>query len=181
LLDSDGKSVLAENDDQVPFERTDSHLSYVLPRSATYFIKVRAWDHPSAGGEDFSYSLRLYKDANDPSAAFLEPRDGNLVASDTITLKVSATDDLSGSGISHVEFSWHPGDWQNSDWETLGEDWDGSDGWSFPFDSQEAAATAGFAFYARVYDWAGNWAGTGVWNLGKPFATVHLPLIHRGP
>ena len=57
------------------------------------------------------------------------------------------------------------------------DDWDGLDGWSYSFDILEGVQEPGIAFYARIYDWAGNWIGTGAWNL-KPFR-LSLPLITK--
>ena len=45
LLDKNG-SLIFENDDQVPYVVPDSMLSVILPETATYYLKVKAWDHP---------------------------------------------------------------------------------------------------------------------------------------
>jgi hypothetical protein len=177
LLDSDGTSVLSENDDQIPYQRTDSFLSYKLPRTGDYYIKVRAWNHPSAGGKSYTYNLRIYKDGEDPSGAFISPVSYTILPKAPITLTLSAEDAL--SGVSHVEFLWHSGDWGNSDWITLGEDWDGQDGWSFPFDASTLSNQVNIAFYARIYDWAGNWTAAGAWNLNKVAHVTYLPTIHK--
>ncbi len=58
LLDSDGVNVLAENDDEVRGEG-DSLLSYVLQRTGKYYLKVRAWNHPGAGGSEYTYTLKI--------------------------------------------------------------------------------------------------------------------------
>ena len=49
LYDSDGSSLLAENDDIDLYDRADSFVSYTLKRSGRYFARVRSWDHPSSG------------------------------------------------------------------------------------------------------------------------------------
>ena len=140
-------------------------------------MRISAWDHPSTGGSDASYWLGLFADRDQPSAVFAFPQSGKLVTNDTITLSVTAEDPT--SGVRHVEFLWHPDDWQASDWIQLGEDWDGTDGWSYPFDLRQIPAQNGFAFYARVYDRAGNWIGTGVWALGKGASKNFLPVLYR--
>jgi murein DD-endopeptidase MepM/ murein hydrolase activator NlpD len=50
LLDSDGLSVLAENDDIRTGVQPDSALSYTFSRTGTYYLKVRSWHHPSRWG-----------------------------------------------------------------------------------------------------------------------------------
>lgn len=58
LLDTDRINILKENDDEVLGEG-DSRLVYVLTRDGTYYIKVRAWDHPGAGGAKYTYKLNF--------------------------------------------------------------------------------------------------------------------------
>ena len=172
LIDEDGKSVLAENDDQIPSHRTDSFLSYRLQRDGIYYLKIKSWEHPTNGGEDQFYTLRLYEETEKPSAEFVYPVDGTPITPGTITLKVAADDTI--SGISHVQFFWHSPDWQNSEWIVLGEDWDGRDGWNYVFPGEEIPD----GFFARAYDWAGNTTGTGVWNYKAPI--IYLPVIYAG-
>jgi hypothetical protein len=175
LIAEDGTSVLASNDDQQPSVRSDSSLAYILRRDGLYFLKVRAWDHPSAGGSDYGYTLRLFEENIDPSAHFNGLTGNHLMSGDTVTLSVTAED--AGSGVSHVEFLWHSNDWLSEEWKELGEDWNGSDGWSYPFKLGELPPQTGLALYARAYDWAGNSSGTGVWELGKAAALSYFPVI----
>ncbi len=175
LLDSDGRSMLESNDDQVQYERPDSWLSYTLKRSGDYYIRVRAWDNPSAGGEAYSYTLHLVQEKQNPIGIFVDPGPDGFFRSKPLTLSVFATDGL--SGVSHVRFYWHSPDWQSSEWMMLGDDWDGSDGWNFAVDTSTLPGIYGGAFYAQIFDQAGNWFGTGLWNLkGVP---TYLPLIIR--
>ncbi len=177
LLDSDGKSVLAEHDDEIFAERRDPHLGYLIDRSGTYFLKLRSWAHPSAGGSAYTYSIHLAKDNLAPTANFTYPLSGSILPDGEINLQLEAID--ATSGISHVDFLWHSGDWLHDTWNTLGSDWDGADGWGLAFDSNPLPAQKDVAFYAHVYDWAGNWRGVGVWELGIKLTSVHLPLVHR--
>ena len=176
LLDSDGRSILAENDDLITGELTDSWVYYRLPHSGVYYLKVRAWDMPTSGGQNYTYTLNLHQDDQDPSAAWIFPSTGGGMNAGPFTLQVQAGDVQ--SGVSRVEFLWHSSDWQNSDWIVLGQDWDGSDGWSHPFDPSILGERTGTAFYARIYDWGGNWIGTGAWNLRA--ALVYFPFIPKG-
>lgn len=177
LLDSDGSSVLAKHDDEEPYSRYDPHLGYELPRSGQYYLKVQAWDNPGEGGPESFYRLKLTTDSEDPTARLVYPVSNVPVASGKITLQASAVD--SGSGISHVEFLWHSGDWLNSKWEVLGADRDGSDGWSLEFDASSLVAQKDIAFYIKAYDWAGNWDGSGAYNISFDYKPLFIPLVRR--
>jgi hypothetical protein len=164
LLTSDGKSVLIENDDLVYAKHTDSYLSYVLPSDGTYYIKVKPWNHPTVGGDTYYYTIHLNSnDSTDPSIELTSPPDSTFLPSGIAPINANAND--STTGISHVEFYWHSGDWQFSDWTLLDLDRDGTDGWQFDFDTSVIAEQKEIAFYARAYDWAGNSRAAGTWNL----------------
>ena len=175
LIDTDGKSVLSSNDDIVQFERTDSSISYRILRTGNYYIKVQAWDHPNAGSADAVYTLSLYKDDQDPTASFISPQEGASLPSSKTMLNVAARDP--NSGVALVRFYWHSNDWLSSNWNFLGEDWDPEDGWNFKFDTSTIPDRNGIAVFAVVFDWAGNWVGTGAWNLHPPM--LYLPIILR--
>jgi murein DD-endopeptidase MepM/ murein hydrolase activator NlpD len=179
LLDGDGTSVLAEHDDEVYSIRRDPHLGYHLTRSGTYYLKVRAWSHPSPGGEDYQYSIKLLRDNSAPTANFIYPKDENYFTTNKITLSLSASDNK--SGVSHVEFLWHSSDWLFDSWEIIGEDWEAEDNiWRIEFDLSTLIEQTNMAFYANIYDWAGNWYGVGVWQLGidrTPPVTALQPIF----
>ena len=180
LLDSDGNSVLAENDDEVFAVRRDPHLGYLFNRAGTYYLKVRSWAHPSAGGSAYPYVLRLAKDNTPPAASFTYPVNGSYLPDGKFTLQVDASD---ASGISHVDFIWHSGNWLYEKWSALGSDWDGSDGWTYTFDTKALAEQNDIAFYTHVYDWAGNWRGAGTWELKldrtPPAIILFMPLVKK--
>jgi murein DD-endopeptidase MepM/ murein hydrolase activator NlpD len=175
LLDIDGNSLLIKNDDLILSERTDSSVAYDLSRTGTYFLKIRSWDHTTSGGPEYTYKLNYAKDNQDPTANFLNPKNGGSIQLPDIELMVSAQDTT--SGIRNVRFLWHTNEWQDSDWVLLGEDWDGTDGWNYNFDGTGITNLSGGAFYAIAYDWAGNSIGTGAWNLSP--ASIYLPMIKR--
>ena len=163
LLDQDGKTILQSNDDDGM--TTDSKLGYILPASGTYYIKVRAWDHPSVGGTGYFYDLHLYTDTTDPSSAQItSPADDSWINPTSVNITASASD--SESGIARVEFLWHSADWSNSDWVWLGADTYGADGWNYNFNASELDEQQGGSFYIWAFDYVGNWTGAGVWNLG---------------
>lgn len=173
LYDSDGASLLAENDDIVPFELSDSMITYDLKRSGDYYVRVRAWDHPGSGDYTDYYKLHLFMDKQDPYATIITPQDGQMLPQGTIQFLVSASD--TQSGVSHVIFFEHSPDWQSEDWRLLGQDWDGSDGWSIDFDSSTIESKTSIALYAMIFDMAGNSVGLGSYNLHLPF--IYLPVI----
>lgn len=173
LLDEDGRSVLESNDDQVPFLRSDSWLSYKLARSGNYYIKVQSWDHPTSGGAAYNYTLHLAQDGQNPIGIITEPGQDGVVRLAPLNLSVFASDGQ--SGVSHVRFYWHSADWMSSGWTALGEDWDGSNGWGVPVDAGTLPNLYGGAFYAQIFDQAGNWFGAGLWNL-EPLRTF-LPFV----
>jgi hypothetical protein len=173
LLDSNGRSMLEENDDQVQNQRTDSWLSYTIQRSGDYFIQVRAWDTPSAGSEDYVYTLKIVRDQEDPIGVIQDPGPDGVLRLAPTNLIVFASDGQ--SGISYVRFFWHSSDWSNSGWTSLGKDWDGSDGWNLMVDTSTLPNLYGGAFYAQIFDKAGNWFGSGVWNLQG--LSYYLPLV----
>jgi hypothetical protein len=185
LLDSDFTSVLAENDDRYPGFQMDSFLTYRLTRSGTYYIKLRAWNHPSVGGSEYNYTLSLVSaDRTPPQAQILEPISNAWMPYGSVPIKVQANDLAAAgeiaSGISHVDFLWHSGNWATSNWINLGADWDGTDGWSYNIDTSNLPWPFEAAIFARVYDWAGNWRGEAVWDLHVDFPfEVYLPILRR--
>ena len=185
LLDSDGTSVLAEHDDEIMYEVQDSHLGYHLPHDGTYYIKVKAWNHPSVGGTDYFYTIYLLTDDVNPSSAEItSPGNDAWLDPSVETITASASDDE--SGINRIEFLWHDADWENPDWVGLGADQDGRDGWSWDFETSSLAEQRDGAFYIWAFDWAGNWTGAAVWNLGidrtPPTATASIsPMYGDAP
>ena len=177
LLDSDGASILAENDDQALYVRTDSFLSYRLPHDGSYYLKLKAWNHPSGGDEQATYTLKLYHDQIPPQASLLSPSGGIFLPAAPLTITAAITD--SQSGPSHVEFLWHSGDWKNTGWTLLGVDWDGKDGWGYAFDPSTLSDQKDAALLVRAYDWAGNLRQAAIWDLSvdhTPPVTAIQPL-----
>jgi hypothetical protein len=59
LFDSDGTTVLDQNDDY-PGHGLDSYLEYYnLPQNGTFYLRVRSYGHPCCGGPDYTYSILL--------------------------------------------------------------------------------------------------------------------------
>lgn len=186
LLDSDGTSVLDESDDEILGEVHDSHLGYQLPHDGTYYIKVKAWNHPSVGGTDYFYTIHLLTDDVSPSAEITSPDhhawlDPNL---QIITTNVSDNE----SGIRNVTFYWHDANWDgSSDWIVLQDDHDPRDGWTYELDTSTIPEQSqGCVVFIYAYDWAGNYAGYGSYSLGldrtPPTTTVNIvPMYGDAP
>jgi hypothetical protein len=177
LLNSDGQTVLAENDDEVYAQRRDPLINYTLPADGSYYLKVRAWKHPLVGGDDNSYTIRLYEDHTSPTASITWPASDSYLPDTNMTISARVTD--VNNGVNRVEFYWHPSNWQSGTWEHLGTDWNGTDGWSQLFDPTGEQEGDEAAIYIHVYDMAGNWTSAGAWNLGidKTGPVTNLKLL----
>ncbi|MDY7076739.1 MAG: pre-peptidase C-terminal domain-containing protein [Chloroflexota bacterium] len=163
LLASDGVTELASNDDAEPGS-LDSLLGYTLPGDGTYYLKVRDYNHPSYGNSDYYYDLSLSVDNSAPTGAFLAPTTSTYISSTGHISIIAETSDV-GSGVRNVTFLWHSGDWSDPDWEVLGDDWDGSDGWAIDWNVGSLPDQRDAALYAWAFDWAGNWVGMECWDL----------------
>ncbi len=173
LLDSDGSSELAESDDEVLFDLQDPFLSYRLPRSGQYYLKLRAWDHPSGSGE---YTLKMLNDAQAPAIQLIHPTENGGLTQGLVTLSAQASD--AQSGIAEVQFWVHNSDWLNSDWYLLDADNAGSDGWSAALDTSGFPVGSIISIYAKAFDRAGNWSPAAAW---KVVIDVSPPTITLNP
>jgi hypothetical protein len=165
LIGPDKRTVVAENDDQVMYEVKDSQITYTIPATGTYYLRVSPWDHPMAGGANFFYSLRAFTDVTQPTVSLTFPQNGATLPNSQINLTVNAADEVDGSGIHRAVFFWHSPDWDNGQWIKVGEDTNGTDGWSIPFDVTKQPNGTGAAVYVQVSDGAGNTGSTGAWTL----------------
>ncbi len=175
LYDSDGTSLLAENDDMVLYQETDSFVTYRLKRTGIYYIRVRSWDHPSSGGNNYPYNLSLNMISQNFMASFVYPQDGQVLPKGKFQAMINVN--APQSSISHVDFWWHSPDWQSSDWVFLSRDVNGSDGWTAEVDPAKIDVRAGISIYAKVFDKAGNSTGVGIYNL-LPYGH-YLPIISK--
>jgi hypothetical protein len=164
LLDSDGETVLAENDDEVYAQLRDPLLRHTLNEDGVYYLKLRAWKHPSLGGNDYFYNIRLYEDRNNPVASISWPASNSYLPDTNITVVAQVTDMI--NGVNRVEFFWHSTNWLPGSWDYLGSDNNGTDGWTIGFNPTGQPEGNNAAFYIHAYDLAGNFTGAGAWNLG---------------
>lgn len=175
LLDQDGQSVLAEVDDEIPYQRPDPRLGYIFSRPGTYFLKVKAWDHPQSGSEAFFYSLT----ARAAPLVWLDaPVSSAHLRTDEVLLQVLAQDN--GGVTSQVRFAWHDDQWESGSWQLLGTDQDGSDGWSITLDVSALRDQHAMAFYAVATDRTGREFAVAAWNVSlESGRTIYLPIIGR--
>jgi murein DD-endopeptidase MepM/ murein hydrolase activator NlpD len=184
--------LLAENDDVVYTEERDSYIKYTLPYTGDYYVLVKAWDHPRAGGDNYFYTLRVKRsgDFTPPQASFSWPAT-DLIPQKPFYLKVDASDIGVGTqtGVQKVDFYWRNAN-INSNWVLLGSDTNGSDGWSALFDVAKYEPVLNGWLYAQVFDGAGNQHGilrivkgydlsvpsTTLAPISSPLATTYIPL-----
>ncbi len=152
LLDGSG-GLIAENDDIDSGVVRDSALGLTLPYTGVYYLKVKAWNHPAAGGPDYFYTLRLESDITPPVSNIAYP--ANIWIPGAV-FEASAAALDSGSGVARVDFYWHNPDWLNGSWELIGSDADGSDGWSKIYDLSTKGNLTNSGIYIEARDAADN-------------------------
>lgn len=175
LLDADGASVLAENDDLVHQVVHDSFISYTLPYSGTFYVKLRAWDHPSAGGPDYPYRLYLSRSDQAPPVKFIQPkRQARVFAHVPIPLIVAV--DERADEVRQVDFYWFSPKLTQGEWQLIGSDRDPSDGWRYDFILPASGSLDEHAFFVRLTDLAGNTSMAVVWQV-RAASPLFLPFI----
>ncbi len=160
LLDGDGKSPLAENDDIQYGVIQDSHLQYTIQRTGDYYLKVKAYNNPGVGGTNYFYRIALNGDNQPPVLTVTYPKN-SWVPGSAFELQASALD---LQGIARIDFYWHNPDWQFGTWDLLGSDTTSADGWKAAFDPA-GRSVPGSAFAVRAYDNAGLGSAFVFWNL----------------
>lgn len=165
LIAPDGYTILAYNDDKVPYKEKDSTITYTFATDGTYYLKLSPWNFPGAGGSEYFYTLKSYSDTTGPNVSISYPASNIALPNAPINISIGGDDGADGSGIARMVLYYHTSDWTNGAWEKVGEDNTGTDGWSVPFDPRKKANDKGSAFYAQVYDAAGNWSPAAAWNL----------------
>jgi hypothetical protein len=121
LIDSDGHSVIAENDDEVSWVVVDSNLTYTFHRAGTYYLKVKSWSYPGSSYlaytcSSYFYTLKVYGSEFTPEVTFTTPTLPWIGANAT---DINANILSSPGGLASVDFLWHSPDWVNSTWVTL--------------------------------------------------------------
>ena len=169
LVDSNGRDVLVLNDDEDPNNTEpryrDSVINTVLPRTGTYYVRVRAWDHPGAGGSAYQYrvSVQQITPVRPDSLQMTKPIDPKKVPVVPFIVEAAVTDNPAGGGIRQVDFFWHSADWENTSWVKFATDTNGGDGWWGIFNP--TTDTTGSAFYILATNNGGGSRGVLVTGL----------------
>lgn len=181
LLAADGRSVIAENDDEQGGASRDSLLLYTIQRDGTYYLKLKAWDYPGAGGPDYFYQVGFSQYLVRPpqSVQILSPSANRLAPRIAFDIQASAYD-YDGGLPAQMVFYWHGPDWSKAEWIKLGVDTDGSDGWSYPIDPTLYGGVQGSAAYVQAVSRTGGVRGTAVWDL-LPDLTVPATQLEPLP
>ncbi len=161
LLDGDGKSILAENDDIQYGVLQDPHIGYTIRRTGTYYLKVKAYNHLGVGGVEYPYQLNLKNRGKTALALAVVSPVSRWVKAGIINWEVSTA---GFNGITRVDFYWHSPEWRGGTWDLLSSDTNESDGWKANVDPS-LRVIEGSALLARAYDPAGQVATALVWNL----------------
>ncbi len=168
LYDIDGSSVVAYSADENPLSLVDPLIVYTIPKTGTYYFKIIASDHPDSGGFMDNYTVLLSRATPVVQTVSL---DGSLAAPTfipnatpgQITLSLSAWD--TATPIKKAVFKWHSANWESDNWQLIGEDTDGSDGWSVLWNYASLGNQTGIALLYQVEDMAGNVDSRIAWNL----------------
>ena len=176
LLDSDGRSLVTLNDDEIRLEKLDSYLKTTLPRTGTYYLRVTSW-YSGLGGNNYNYTLDFAVDAEIPKMKYLSPPDDvHLKAGEVITLSARITETV--SGLDRVEFLWHDPDWFTPTWKTIPGGGLVNGVWQAVFDPQVLSGSqSSIDLYIQAWDRAGNTIGAGARRL---VADVVPPQVSLG-
>lgn len=183
LLDTNGRDVLAANDDldtsNAAAQYRDSLIQTTLPRTGTYYIRVKAWDYPGSGGTDYTYKLSVgtgNTTITHPVVKVTKPASSKQVPVVPFIVEASVND-TPGSSIQRVDFYWHSKDWTTDKWTKFATDTNGSDGWWSIFNP--TMDMTGGAFYIMATNNAGGTGGAALTDIApdtaSPTSTM-LPL-----
>jgi murein DD-endopeptidase MepM/ murein hydrolase activator NlpD len=184
LLDANGRDVLLNNDDEDPANSEqryrDSLISTVLQRSGTYYVRVRAWDHPGAGGTAYTYKLSITQTipVRPTSVSMTQPLNPQKLPIVPFIVEAAVQDNPAGGGIRQVDFYWHSANWENTSWVKFATDTNGSDGWWGIYNP--TADTTGSAFYILATNNGGGTNGVLVTDM-MPDRTAPVSSLNALP
>lgn len=182
LIGPDGTTILAENDDENPDDGAgtarDSKLAYAVPETGTYTLRVRAWNHPTVGGPDYNYTLRVLQNSvpSPDSVSILRPVDANRIPVIPFLVEAAAADSQ-GGGIRKMDFYWHSADWTYGSWIKFASDTTSADGWWSTFNPVPYGDLTGSAFYFMATNNAGGTRGAVMTNLKPDLYTPSSDLL----
>ncbi len=147
------------------------------PYSGTYYVKVRSARHPSQAGAEMDYRLRIRED-RPPSFKWISPIQKRLPWVIPFQVAVNASD--AETSVVRMDLWWHSGDWTNGQWQPLGSDTNGADGWSIPVLASAVGLTPDSAIFVQVTDTRGSKWGSAMWGL-SPDSTPPESLLSPLP
>lgn len=148
LVDQDGRNILMDNNDRAA-GNPDPAFHFFIPRDGVYYFKVKAWDHPSAGGSEYAYALRFDWDTQ-PGLRWMYPTSPVVPGTQPFEARVQAWD--AETRVERVDWYYHGADWSQTLWTFLGSDANGADGWSWTVDPVALSMQEGAALLAKAYD-----------------------------
>ncbi|HEX7567633.1 MAG TPA: hypothetical protein VF355_03620 [Anaerolineaceae bacterium] len=156
LIDTDGHSILAQNDDEGPWVVRDSNLTYQFHRSGTYFLKVKSWSYPGSTYlnytcANFFYTLKVYGSEFPPAITLTSP---TLPWVGLNPVDVTAQISVASSGLASINFLWHSPDWVNDTWVALSGITANTNGWEATLDPTGKTIN-GSSLVGRVTDRVG--------------------------
>jgi hypothetical protein len=160
LLDSDGSSVLAWNDDPASGVY-DPKLTFQFTHDGRYYLRFRDFRHPGYGGWAYYYYLNIYLSSAPPQVTITNPNSSWLPAQ---PVQLSAAVNNPGGSTSKVEFYRHSSNWTDPTWTLLGSDNNGSNGWTLNY-TPSSPTDDGSTLYVRAIDRSGQIGGDVRWNL----------------
>ena len=178
LLDEDGTSVLAEHDDEEYAVKRDSLISLVLPRSGTYYARVRPYEYPGQGDSGQTYTLHFGLDAEIPQVKLLDQYKQGLPGF-PVPLRAVVTETI--SGVNQASFYWHGSDWTNPAWLSLGDATFQDGVWQLLFDPNILGEPQYGSLYFQARDWAGNLGGSGIFGLAVDLEPPAVALSSLPP
>ncbi len=170
LLDSDGSSVLAYNDDNPFTGKLDSWLQTTLPRDGSYYVRVHSFSYPNVykstpadNGQSRLYDFHFAIDPNNPLVSSFSPASNTRYPKNPIQLSADVTPSV--SGLSKVEFFWHNSDWTSTNWTSLGLGVLKNGAYTLQVDPNTIGNQPDMAFYVRATNLAGGTAAAGAFHI----------------
>ncbi len=155
LLDANGR-LLIEQDDEIPAQLLDPLVNFTLPETGSYYVKLKAWNHPGVGNAGCAYNFQLLLDNAPPTVSLIYPGDDGSASADPFYAVAEAQDD---AAIAYVAFYYHHPDWGNHDWQLIGMDSTGGDGYKVWVNPAALGPLDESAIYVEASDYAGNTRG----------------------
>ena len=183
MANYDGNWVTISEQTANPFTASINLCDTDIP-DGPFKLALRVWDYE--GNPSSILSVReLIKNSEcgtagtDPVVT-LDKVGGNVLLPNSGTVSATVTKGSTGSNISSVEFWFHGTNWNQSNWQSLGVDTNGADGWQVPFTAGSLAEANSYTIAAVAKDALGN-RGTDVTFsalLDKTIPWVEVDTVH---